>query len=212
MNTSIEKSLHGDVYRVKKEDCRQDEVYSKDLEMCAPVIYTPVPINWDLMDRTVKSCDSFYQHMSGLWIKNHQNENRGFGFVYRKNMKNVHAIVNDPKSGPVYDFYRSCLDTLVHRGHQQESRQQLIHFNRQIVDEVRTHSDLAVAFAKLMKHGFHAPFAINIVTNPIKPEMVPMLSYNSIPGYTDDITRHLNAWHARKNYYRVYSVCKGTRV
>ena len=203
------KSLHNDIFRWKKEECKQDEIYNEELELCAPITYTPTPVNWSLMDRTTRACNSFYQHMSGLWIKNHKNENRGFGFVYRKNMKNVHTIVKDPKSGPIYDFYRSCLDTLVHKGHGTENRQQMMHLHDQITNQVETHSDLAIAFARLMKHGFHAPFAISIMTNPIKPEMIPMLACDTIPGYTDVITQHLNAWHVRKSTTDFIQYAKG---
>lgn len=191
------KSLQRDNFRIRSKNCKQSEVFDRDLEMCAPLTVTPVPINLELIDHTVRACDSFYRHMTGVWVRTHENENRGFGYVYRKNLKEVDAIVKDYKSGPIYDFYRSCLDTLVHGGHARESRDQIAHLTEQIVNAVRTHADLPIAFARLLKHGFHSPFTLTIVSNPTKSEMMPFFAYDTIPGYTDEITKHLNAWHVK---------------
>lgn len=158
-----------------RQNCTIGEVYDNDLDICGPNIVTPVPISYELMDGSVKPCDSFFRHMSGKWIDTHVNENRGFTYVYRKNQKEIHDIVRDPSSGPVYNFYRSCIDTLIHGRHRILDQSQVKHVKNHILGALKSHADLPVVFARLARYGFASPFTLSIEAHPTKLQMVPLV-------------------------------------
>lgn len=164
-------------------NCTVGEYMDTALDLCAPNVSTPIPICHALMDTSVNACDSFYRHMSGKWLDSHMNENRGFTYVYRKNQKHIHDIVTDPKSGPVYDFYRSCLDTLVHKQHVVLDKSQVKHVKEHILGALSTHADLPIVFARLASYGFPSPFVVTIEMHPTELKMVPLVEFDapSIP-------------------------------
>ena len=161
-------------------NCTIGETFDERLDICAPDVSTPMPIAHELMNQSVKPCDSFYHHMSGKWLSTHTNENRGFTYVYRKNQKQIHDIIRDPLSGPIYDFYRSCVDTMVNKQHKTLDKSQVNHVTDHILGSLYTHADLPVTFARLAKYGFTSPFTLVIEPHPTKLRMVPLIQYDTI--------------------------------
>lgn len=168
-----------------RTNCTAGELYDSSLYLCAPAISYPVPISRDLIDDSVEPCQSFYRHMNGKWLDSHINENRGFTYVYRRNQKHIHDIIRNPESGPVYRFYRSCLDTLVNRQHTVFNVAQLNHVKEYILGSIETHADLPIAFARLAKYGFAAPFSFVIETHPTELQMVPLVQFDTLGKYAD---------------------------
>ncbi len=162
-------------------NCTIGETFDEHLDICAPDVPTPLPIDESLMDTSVQPCHSFFRHMSGKWLDSHMNENRGFTYVYRKNQKEIHDIIQDPLSGPIYNFYRSCVDTLVNGQHRQLDKSQVNHVKNHILGALKTHADLPIVFARLAKYGFASPFTLVIEPHPTELRMVPLLQYDSMP-------------------------------
>jgi len=183
--------------KVRKQvvQCTQDELFDDQLSMCAPIINTPIPILDSMVDHGVSRCHSFYHHMCGNWIKNHTNEDRAFTYVYVKNQKEAAKLIQDTASGPVYKFYRSCLDTLVYKQHRQQTNRQIQHVTEYILDALQTHADLPVVFARLAKYGYNGVFSITIEPHPTEPRMIPLFRPDTVPGHVSDLTKQLNMWH-----------------
>ncbi len=158
-----------------RTNCTIGEYFDESLEMCAPIINSPIPISHELMDLNVKACDSFFHHMSGKWIKEHMNENRGFSFLYYRNRKQIHDIIVSPKSGPVYKLYRSCLDTLVNKQHKLLDMSQMKHVREHILGAFKSHADLPIVFARLASYGFNSPFTVTIEPHPTEFSMIPYI-------------------------------------
>lgn len=156
-------------------NCTVGEIYDTDLDLCAPDVPTPVPVSYEIMDGRTRACDSFFRHMSGKWIDSHINENRGFTYVYRRNQKEIHDIVRSPDSGPVYKFYRSCVDTLVHGSHRKLDESQVNHVKSHILGALSSHGDLPVVFARLARYGFASPFTFAVEAHPTHLQMVPLV-------------------------------------
>jgi len=175
-------------------DCGLSEKYDPNLKICAPVTNIPIPILSTMMDTRVDKCHSFFKYMNGHWISNHTNQNRAFSYVYQKNMKQVHDIIRDPKSGPIYKFYRSCRDTLVHNQHKYITNNQIKHVTEDILGTLKTSADLPIVFAKLAKYGYNAPFSITIERHPTKNEMIPLLRFDTVPNLNNDLTKKLGMW------------------
>lgn len=168
-----------------RSNCTVGEVYDSDLYLCAPTVTYPMPISRDIMDESVEPCESFYRHMNGKWLDSHMNENRGFTYVYRRNQKHIHDIIRNPESGPVYRFYRSCLDTLVNHQHVIFNNAQLNHVKEYILGSIENHADLPVAFARLAKYGFASPFSLTIEMHPTQLEMVPLIQFDTLQKHVD---------------------------
>lgn len=166
-----------------RRDCTVGEIYDSDLSICAPIMHTPVPISPELMDPDTRFCDDFFRATNGKWIDTHKNENRGFSYVHKRNMKVIHDIVTSPSSGPVYTFYRSCLDTVVHGYHQLLDKVQLQHVKEHILGALKTHADLPIVFARLSMYGFSAPFSFTIEPHPTELRMIPMIQYQDLAGF-----------------------------
>ena len=176
--------------------CTPSERFDDDLGLCAPVTHTPVPVSAEMMDTSQSPCNSFYRYMNGRWLRNHTNENRAFGYVWRKNRKEVHDIIKDPASGPIYDFYRSCVDTLVHGQHRFETSRQTKHVREHILGALHTHADLPVVLGRLAKYGFNSIFSITVEPHPTKKAMLPLFRHDTVPGFGSELAKQLNAWHA----------------
>jgi len=189
----VKRSNNG--VKTKAKDCTESEVFDNDLEICAPITNTPVPISAEMMNKDVSPCSSFFKYTSGKWIERHNNTNRAFTYLYDKNRKQVFDIIRDPASGPVYNFYRSCLDTLVLKQHRRETLRQITHVKEYIQGALTTHADLPIVFARLAKYGFNSPFSMTIERHPKKKEMVPLFRYDTVPGFQTELTNQLNMWH-----------------
>ncbi len=158
-----------------RSKCTVSEEYNEELELCAPIVNIPVPISSDMMDMATPACDSFFRHASGKWIDSHTNENRAFTYVFRKNQKQVHDIIRSKDSGPVNRFYRSCIDTLVHRLHPLIDKSQARHVNEHILGALKTHGDLPIVFARMARYGFTSPFIFTIEAHPTEFRMIPLI-------------------------------------
>jgi predicted metalloendopeptidase len=204
--------IHGETRG--RTNCTLGEVYDTKLDICGPLLQAFIP---EIMDHGVQSCDSFFHHMSGKWISEHHNENRAFTYIYRKNQKHIHDIIRDPTSGPVYMFYRSCLDTIVYKQHQLLDKQQYNHVYEHIMGSFKTHADLPVIFARLSSYGFGAPFLVTIEPHPTEFKMVPLLrsdyptnySLVNLPDYPETMVydlqkciETLNQWSTDDNLFQ----------
>lgn len=189
-----------------RTNCTVGEYLDEELDMCAPFMNTPIPISHELMDLNVKPCDSFFHHMSGKWIATHTNENRGFSYIYKRNRKQIHDIIVSPKSGPVYKFYRSCLDTLVNKQHKLLDKSQMKHVKEHIMGAFKSHADLPVVFARLASYGFNSPFTVTIEPHPTEFSMIPFIQreqpFEESPDMLYDLQealRKLRLWHTDKD-------------
>lgn len=209
------KNLHGK--SKPRTNCTIGEVFDKDLLLCAPVMNTPIPISHKLMDYSVNQCDSFFNHMSGRWIQSHKNENRGFNYIYKKNQKQIHDIVRNPKNGPIYKFYRSCVDTLVHKQHKLLDQSQFKHVKEHILGAFKTRADLPVVFARLASYGFTNPLSISIESHPTKLKMIPLIRRDFFDktdlfleiGYPltmiydfEECIKKLEYWHSKDDMFQ----------
>jgi predicted metalloendopeptidase len=165
-----------------RNNCTVGEKYDGELNICAPITYLPTPISLELMDKSKRACDSFFDYMGGQWVRDHMNENRAFTYAHRKNQKRVHDIIRDPTSGPVYHFYRSCLDTMVHRQHLLLDKSQVKHVKEHVMGAFQSHADLPVVFARLLSYGFTSPFLISIEPHPTEFKMVPLIRRDDFNG------------------------------
>lgn len=192
-------SLHGKLGGKPRTNCTVGEAYDTDLDLCGPVINTPIPISSDIMDTSVRQCSSFFNHMSGRWIASHHNENRGFNYILRRNLRVIHDIVRNPRSGPIYTLYRSCVDTLVNGQHALLDRSQVKHVREHILGALRSHADLPVVFARLASYGFTSPFSLTIEPHPTELKMLPLIRRDRMvdPAVSVDLTqciRKLDFW------------------
>jgi len=163
-----------------RKNCTIGEEYDTDLDLCSPITNWPIPINHELMDLTVKPCDSFFHHMSGKWIQSHSNENRAFSYIFQKNQKQIHDIITSPKSGPIYYFYRSCVDTLVHKQHISLDKSQVRHVREHILGAFNGYADLPIVFARLASYDFITPFTFTIEAHPTKFRMIPLIQRGEV--------------------------------
>jgi predicted metalloendopeptidase len=183
--------------RLTQSDCTKSELYDTSLQLCAPITYLPTAVSGEMMNIKMNRCHSFYKHMNGNWIKNHTNADRAFTFLYKKNLKEVHDIIKDPSSGPIYNFYRSCLDTLVLKQHKYESQRQRNHVKEYILGALKTHADLPVVLGRLAKYGFNGVFSLVIESHPTLSKMIPLIRYDTVPGFSNDLSKQLTMWHAQ---------------
>lgn len=193
--------------RKQRSDCTTGEIYDDELQLCAPKTNTPIPVLPELYDLNTDICNSFYQHSCGNWIRNHTNEDRSFTYVYRKNKKHVYDIISSPDSGPVYTFFRSCLDTLVHGKHHFENSVERKHLLEQTVERLKTYADIPVVFARLARYGYVTPFTVSIESHPTKPQMIPLVTKNGFYSVDDAfltlkeyaqmeaVVQQLNLWY-----------------
>jgi predicted metalloendopeptidase len=170
--TPIDHKDHG-----VRENCTRGEEYDEELELCGPIVHVPIPIDTQLMNTSVGPCTSFFHNQVGGWISTHTNENRGFTYVYRRNQKQIHDLIRSPDSGPIYTFYRSCLDTLVNKQHQILDQAQMRHVREHILEALRSHADLPIVFARLASYGFNSPMVITIESHPTETAMVPLIHF-----------------------------------
>jgi len=201
----------GSNVRTQRTECTSGEEYSEELQLCAPKTNTPIPVLPELYDLSTDVCQSFYQHSCGNWIRNHTNEDRSFTYVYRKNKKHVYDIISNPDSGPVYTFFRSCLDTLVHGKHHFENNVEQKHLLEQTVERLNSHADIPVIFARLARYGYITPFTVSIESHPTKPQMIPLITKNgfysideqflSLKEYAqmEAVVQQLNMWYVEHN-------------
>lgn len=203
-----------------RTNCTIGERYDSDLDICAPISYLPTPISLELMDKSRRPCDGFFEYMGGQWIKDHENENRAFTYAHRKNQKRIHDIIQDPKSGPIYNFYRSCLDTLVHQQHIFLDASQVKHVREHIMGAFQSHGDLPVVFARLLSYGFTSPFMVSIEPHPTEYRMVPLIKrdiFSTEPGIPslegfpvtmvydfEQVMKKLNQWHDNTEFEGTY--------
>ena len=178
-------------------NCTIGEEMDEELELCAPIVNTPLPILGSLMNHSVAACTSFFHHQVGTWISNHVNENRAFTYVYRRNQKQVHDLIRSPESGPLYRFYRSCVDTLVNQKYERLDREQVGHVREHILGALKSHADLPVVFARLAAYGFTGPFMMTIESHPTKSQMVPLLRFDGFVESETDLkaVQTLNEWY-----------------
>jgi len=162
---------------VIRTNCTVGEELDSELELCVPIIHTPIPVSTELMNTSISSCTSFYHYQVGSWITSHKNENRAFTYLHQKNQKQVHDLIRSPSSGPVYKFFRSCLDTLVNKQHAALDKAQVKHVKEHILETLQTHADLPVVFARLAAYGFNSPLVITIESHPTEPMMVPLIRW-----------------------------------
>lgn len=161
--------------------CRLGETYeAAPLAMCAPTIHTPLAMDHAIMDPSVAACDSFFHSMCGKWIDQHTNENRAFSYGYRRNMERIRTIVTSPSSGPVNDFYHSCVDTLVDQSRKSDKESSIVqqHMLGAILGDLKLHADLPTVFGRLARAGYTAPFALSIERHPTRNEMVPLFVWD----------------------------------
>jgi predicted metalloendopeptidase len=200
-------------------NCTVGEKYDKELDLCAPITYLPTPISLELMDKSKRACSSFFDYMGGQWVRDHVNENRAFTYAHRKNQKRVHDIIRDPSSGPIYQLYRSCLDTLVHKQYELLDKSQVKHVREHVLGAFQSHGDLPVVFARLLSYGFTSPFMISIEPHPTEPRMVPLIRRDVFgesgePSVADfpvtmiydfqQVLKKLNQWHTDVEYEGSY--------
>lgn len=178
-------------------NCTVGEQMDYSLDLCSPITNVPIPIVSVLMNQSIGVCKSFFHHQVGGWISTHKNENRAFTYTYRKNQKQVHDLIRSPDSGPLYKFFRSCLDTLVNGKHERLDGEQVKHVREHILGALKTHQDLPVVFARLASYGFTSPFTITIESHPTKAQMVPLFRFDGfIDEDTDmEVVRTLNEWY-----------------
>lgn len=180
-----------------RRNCTMGEEMDEVLDMCAPIVNTPIPILGSLMNHSVAVCTSFFHHQVGTWITEHTNENRAFTYVFRRNQKEVHDLIRSPASGAIYRFYRSCLDTLVNGKHEELGQEQLRHVREHIMGALKGHADLPVVFARLAAYGFTSPFMMTIESHPTKSQMVPLIRFDGFVQSETDLpaVQKLNQWY-----------------
>lgn len=182
---------------VPRRNCTTGEELDQELDFCAPIVNTPIPILGPLMNHSVGVCTSFFHHSVGTWITEHSNENRAFTYVFRRNQKEVHDLIRSPSSGPIYKFFRSCVDTLVNSKHEQLDQDQIRHVREHILGALQRHADLPVVFARLAAYGFTSPFMLTIESHPTKSQMVPLIRFDGFVNAETDIpaVQKLNSWY-----------------
>ena len=179
-----------------REECSPSERFDDELRICTPITHLPTAVSPLMMDTSVLPCHSFFRRMNGAWIKNHTNEDRAFSYLYRKNRAEVHMMIRDPASGPIYKFYRSCRDTLVHKQHTYETHKQRKHVTEHILGALKTHADLPVVLGRLAKYGFNGPFSLEIEAHPTERRSIALIRFDAVPGLETELTKQLSAWHA----------------
>lgn len=184
--------------RQKRTQCVAGEVWDSDVSMCAPRIKLPTPYDSALIDGTVAPCNSFYQHMCGRWIAQHTNEDRTFSYGYHRNQKILESIVKDAdvNTDPIGKMYASCKH-VDNPASVTEAHLEFKHIEESIIGGLRGYGDLPVAFAKLARQGYTAPFAFAIERHPLEPRVVPFLAWDGV---------------AEVNFATVSNAFQGTRA
>lgn len=167
--------LQDESVRMSPEECTVGEEYSTELHMCIPRVRVPDGADRSLIDHGTLPCDNFYQHACGKWLDSHEDESRAFKAAFWQNQKVIRDIIEDSGSGPIYKFYMSCVDTLVHGKHKSDSLLQIKHELERSAGELFTHADLPRVFGRLARNGFDVPFTLTIENHPKEPRLIPML-------------------------------------
>lgn len=190
--------LTKDSTRRLPEECTVGEIFSKELGMCRPKL--PYPQAWDrsIMKDEIPACDSFFNHACGKWIESHTNENRAFTYIRKENEKQVADIVKNPDTTGVYEFYQSCLNTMVRGKYIQETTNQRQFMMGKAKQHLVHHKDLPKAFAVMARYGFTIPFQVTIEDYPTKPELVPTFRFDGFVGLDE------NEAFVRQHFERVY--------
>ena len=159
------------------------EQWDRQLAQCTPKFPTPLPFVGELVDDTIDPCKgSFYTSMCGIWDANKHGVDRLFSYGFHNNQqKTEQAIKTAPPGTPIHALYRSCLNqnkyTTV-----KESEIQLVHLKNMIVEPIRTHADLAIAFGRLTKQGYTMPFGFTIEKDPFSPDEIPLIGWDGFHG------------------------------
>jgi predicted metalloendopeptidase len=170
-------------------DCESWETFNVTSHLCQPRLIYPVAVDDALIDRGVNQCDSFYDHVCGSWVKAKTKKlspgsrmDRSFGYVQRHNKFILDYIIDRSDTGPIFNFYQSCVNALVQK-QQREKEQQYVNFLlTTILEPIVDISDLADAFSKLLLIGFTTPISISIEEHPMEPIMIPFFGNDGFRG------------------------------
>lgn len=186
--------------RIRPQDCTVGEVFSNNLKMCRPKL--PYPQAWDrgIMNDEIQACDSFFNHACGKWIDSHTNENRAFTYIRKENEKQISDIVKNPETMGVYQFYRSCVNTMVDMKYEHETKNQVQFIMGKVKQHLVRHRDLHKAFALMVRYGYTIPFQMTIEDHPTKPKLVPQFRYD---GFSDLDKREAMV---RTQFEKIYGV------
>lgn len=188
-NTSVDPHLNQrqkEKQKVLSRDCGLGEEFNHVLGLCAPKKRYPVAAESEIINQEVSACDSFFHHSCGKWIEQHQNEDRGFSYVYRENAFAIRNLIlkETQKSGsPVGAFYQSCLDRERHAG---ETILERKYAKTSILGDFWKLEDLPVVLGRLTRFGYTAPLSITIENHPYKPEMIPLLRWDGFEATAEE--------------------------
>lgn len=164
-----------DTVRLTPGQCTVGEEFDTRVGLCVPVVNTPLALEDAIIDRGVIGCDDFYSMTCGNWLTTHQDESRSFSALYHQNQWEVADIIRNETSGPIHDFYQSCLKELVDKSTQHQQKEEAEQMLASMLSGIYKHEGLPVLFARLLRHGLPAPFAVTIENHPTKALMIPTI-------------------------------------
>ncbi len=186
-------------------DCGAWENYNASSQMCQPKTFIPVGVDSSLFDRNINQCESFYNHTCGSWLKYNEARlqagrrvDRTFGYLQRLNKYTLNQIIeqSEPTSA-IFQFYRSCVDALVHQRQAEQTKKYQQYLMQTIRSSFNRIEDLAIVFAKLIEIGFTAPIGIGIEEHPMKAQMIPFFANDGFFGITtQEVTNLFSSFYS----------------
>lgn len=189
-----------------RASCTVGEQWDPQLSLCSPQFKAPLALDATIMNATIRPCDSFYTSMCGRFIDSHTNENRAFSYGWRRTRARLALLLGpnstSPKAQSAQAFYQACLRRGL-PGSQKEAAIEFAHLRDWIVNPVRTHADLSVAFGRLARLGYTGPFALSMERHPLEPRVLPFWSPDGFPSALLDegkLFQLLQKWRSLTQY------------
>ena len=220
--------------RAKGEDpngCTVGETWNAPLGMCLPHVITPSAVDTSIINYNISACDGFFEHACGRWIHAHENEDRAFTAIAKRNRFEVDQVITSSSGGAdgVSAFYDSCSSTMVDRhsgranqqGHRARElrRQQQAHLRESALErnyilakmmrKLVHLSDVPETLALMTAHGFTIPFHVEIANHPTKAELLPMLQWDGFITDNGDATTVMQ--HVAEHHFRSVSNARQAR-
>lgn len=160
--------------------CVTGEVLDPEVNRCLPALRTPSAADPSILERSVKPCDSFFQHICGKWIGEHSNEDRAFSAAYYRNQRHIQSVIEEaPKDeSPIGAFYHACVSSMVEGKYKRETQMERNHMIRVVLDNFKKHADLPRAFGRMARAGYTIPFSMAVEKHPLESRMILILRWD----------------------------------
>lgn len=196
--------------------CAIGETFSQEVGMCLPHVITPSAVDTSIINYNISACEGFFEHACGKWVHAHQNEDRAFTSIAKRNHYEVDRVVHKDAPHGIGAFFDSCASTMVdrhsgranprgertiylkqqQRAHLRESALERNYILAKMTRKLVTLKDVPETLALMTAYGFTIPFHLEISNHPTRATMIPTLQWDGFVG------SGTNAKHAIEYHFR----------